>query len=80
MQPFGRGWSVKPRTSDETRARISKSQRARYEREREAERFLRSELVRFALWLSPTWDEEYEDDVIAATSAVDEFIDGGGAK
>jgi hypothetical protein len=60
--------------SEETRARISKSQRERYERERDERARLRSELHRFALWLSDTWDEENEDDVYAALARVDAFL------
>ncbi len=56
-----------------TPERISKSQRDRYERERAEQQRLRSELHRFALWISPVWDEENEDDVKAALRAVDAF-------
>jgi hypothetical protein len=58
-----------------TASRISKSQRERYERERQERHRLRSELHRFALWLSPTWDDENEDDVAAALACVDEFLE-----
>lgn len=60
--------------SDETRQKISESQRERYERERQQQARLRVELHRFALWLSPTWDEENEDDVATALEAVDSFL------
>jgi hypothetical protein len=55
--------------------KVSRSQRARYERQREEKAQLRNELHRFALWLSPTWDEENEDDVAAALDAVDAFLE-----
>jgi hypothetical protein len=38
---------------------------------------LRSELHRFALWMSTTWDEENEDDVAASLAVVDEFLAAG---
>jgi hypothetical protein len=55
--------------------KVSRSQRDRYERQREAKAQLRNELHRFALWISPTWDKDNEDDVAAALSAVDEFLE-----
>lgn len=56
------------------RERISKSQRERYERQREEQARLRGSLHAFALWLHPTWDAENEDDVAAALAAVDRFL------
>jgi hypothetical protein len=57
--------------------KVSKSQRARYERERKERARLRNELHRFALWMSAVWDEENEDDVAAALAWVDHFLEGG---
>jgi hypothetical protein len=61
---------------NDTAAKISKSQRERYERERAEQARLRSKLHEFALWLSPTWDELNEDDVTASLRAVDAFLAG----
>jgi hypothetical protein len=58
----------------EQRAKISKSQRAGYERERQEQTRLRNALHDFALWLHPTWDAGNEDDVAAALAAVDAFL------
>ena len=60
--------------NDDTRDRISATQRARYEQERQRRTDLRNELHAFALWLSPTWDEENEDDVAAALEATDRYL------
>lgn len=62
------------------RERISKTQRERYERERQEQARLRDRLHAFALWLSPTWDAENEDDVEAALRAVDAFLAGEGTR
>lgn len=63
--------------NEETKKKISASQRERYEREQSDQFLLRNELHRFALWMSPVWDEENEDDVAAALRAVDQFLEGG---
>lgn len=63
-------------TTPETRAKLSKSQRERYERERQEQERLRNRLHDFALWLSPAWDAENEDDVHASLRAVDAFLAG----
>lgn len=60
--------------SDETRAKISRSQRERYGRERRQRADLRGTLHEFALWLSLTWDAENEDDVRDALARVDDFL------
>jgi hypothetical protein len=54
----------------------SKSQRERYERERQEQARLRDRLHAFALWISPVWDVDSEDDVEAALRAVDAFLAG----
>lgn len=60
--------------NEDTRASISKSQRERYERERDEARRLRDRLCAFALWNSRVWDAENADDVEAALAAVDAFL------
>ena len=60
--------------NEETRAKISKSQRARYEAQRKEQKRLAETLVRFALWLHPSWDDENYDDVMAATACVQHFL------
>jgi hypothetical protein len=61
-----------------TRQKVLRSQRARYERERQEEARLRNTLHDFALWLHPTWDAGNEDDVMASLRAVDRFLARGG--
>lgn len=34
----------------------------------------RQALIAFALWISPVWDPDNEDDVESATAAVDAYI------
>lgn len=60
---------------DDMPAKVSKSQRERYERERKQKWETMNTLVAFALWISPVWDENNEDDVMAATKSVDEFLE-----
>lgn len=53
---------------------MNQAQRDRYERERQEAHRLRDRLHAFALWLSPVWDADNEDDVAAALAAVDTFL------
>lgn len=54
--------------------RVSRSQRARYERERQEGQRLRNELHAFALFMSPVWIPDNEDDVESALRAVDAYL------
>ena len=59
--------------SRETRKKISVSQRARYEREREQAMQRRRCLIDFALWVHPAWDAANEDDVESAIASVSAY-------